>query len=154
MFGYLIPTLAAVVGANVQGTSKPLIETHRVSLCAFLVATIFYCIALAADYKSQHNQAKSSQFCGLIAVISGSLSAISLISTFFTNSIAEILLYNAWSCAAIIIVVYQYGRKFMVACHWLYEEILRPFFCNTLYWLQANIKNKISSIEQQQLPAV
>ena len=153
VFGYLIPTLAAVVGANVQGTTKPLINTHRVSLCVFLVAIIIHYIAFAADKMSQRNQANFSQVWGLTAVTSGSLSAVALISTFCINSVAEIICYIALSCAVIIIVVYQCGRKFVVTCRRLYHDILRPIFSKTLEWFQAN-NNNISSSEHEQLPPV
>ena len=142
------------MGANVQGTIKPLIETHRVSLCVFLVAIIIHYIAFAADKTSQRNQANSSWFWGLTAVISGSLSAVALISTFFTHSVAEIICYITLGGAAIIIVVYQYGRKFVVACRWLYRDILKPIFSKTLEWFQVNNNNNISSTEQEQLPPV
>lgn len=62
VFGYLNPTIAAVVGANMQGTTKPLMETHRVSLCVFLAAIIVHYIAYAAHEMSQCNQANPSKF--------------------------------------------------------------------------------------------
>ena len=141
------------MGANVQGTSKPLTETHRVSLCVSLVAIIIHYIAFAADNMPRRYQANSSQLCGLIAVIFGSLSIVSLVSIFFTQLIAEIICYIALSCTAVIIVVYQYGRKLMNTCHWLYQEILRPFFCNILNWFQAH-HNNFSSMEQEQRSSV
>ncbi|XP_024957638.2 uncharacterized protein LOC112499238 [Citrus sinensis] len=132
IFGYLTPTIAAVVDASIQGIAQPLKETHRVSLCVFLGAIIIHYIAFAADKMSQRNQANPSQFWGLIAIISGSLSTISLASTFFTYTVAEIICYIALGCAAIIIVVYQYGSRFMDACRWIYDDILGPFFSKTL----------------------
>ena len=153
VFGYLIPTLVSVVSVNVQGTTKPLMETHRVSLCVSLVAIIVHYVAFAADNISRRRQANSSQLWGLIAIIFGSLSAVSLVSTFFTQIIAEIICYIALSSSAIIMVVYQYGRKFMDACHWLYHRILKPFFCRILNWFQAHYNN-VSSPKQQQRPGV
>lgn len=52
---------------------------------------------------------------------------------------AEIICYVALGCAAIIIVVHQYGTTLMDACLWIYHEILRPFFFNTLNCFQVNI---------------
>ena len=89
------------VGANLRGTTKLLMETHRVSLCLFLTTIIIHYIAFVADKRSQRNQANPSQLWGLIAIISGSLSTISLVSTFFTS--AEIICYIALGCAAIIL---------------------------------------------------
>ena len=153
VFGYLIPTLATIMGAYVQGTTKSLMETHRVSLCVSLVAIIVHYIAFAADKMPRRHQANFSQLWGLIAIVFGSLSAVSLISTFFTQSVAEIICYVALSCTAIIIVVYQYVRKLMDACHWLYHEILRPFFSKILNWFQTHCYN-FSSTEQPQRPTV
>lgn len=143
----MIAIIAAAMGASVQGITKPLMETHKVSLCVFLAAIIVHYIAFAADKWSQHNQVNPSQFWGLIGVIFGSLSTVSLVSTFFTHSVAEIICYIALGCAAIIIVVYQYGSMFTDACHSIYQEILSPFFDSTLNWFQ---DNNINSTEQQQ----
>ena len=152
-FECLIPTLLAVMGATVQGTTKPLMETHKVSLYVSLVAIIVHYIAFAADNISQRYQANSSQLWGLVAIIFGSLSVVSLVSTFFKQSAVEIICYIALSCTAIILVVYQYGRKLMAACHWLYHKILRPLFSKILNWFQDHYYN-FSSTEQQQRPAV
>ncbi|XP_052298453.1 uncharacterized protein LOC127902701 isoform X1 [Citrus sinensis] len=138
VFGYLIATIAAVLGASVEGIAQPLKETHRVCLYVFLVAVIVQCIAFVA----QRNQANHSHFWGLIAVICGSLSAVSLIAAFFTHSVAEIICYIALGCAAIIIVVYQYGSMFINACRRIYDDILGWFPPINIY-----------STEQQQRPA-
>ena len=138
------------MGVNVQGTTKPLMETHRVSLCVLLVAIIIHYIAYAADKKSQRNQANPLQFWGLIAVISGSLSIVSLVSTFFTGSVAEIICYIALGSAAVIILVYKYGSMFMDACRQIYHVIL-PFFSKTLKWFR---DINIYSTEQKQRPVV
>ena len=120
------------MGASIQGIAQPLKETHRVSLCVFLVAIIAHYIAFASEKVSQRNQANPSQLWGLIAIISGSLSTVSLASTFFTHSVAEIICYIALGCTAIIIVVYQYGSMFMDACRLIYDDILGPFFSKIL----------------------
>ncbi|KAK9213947.1 hypothetical protein WN944_005933 [Citrus x changshan-huyou] len=120
VFGYLIPTIAAVVGASVQGIAQPLKETHRVSLLVFLSAIIVHYIAFAADEMSQRNQANPSQLWGFIAIISGSLSTVSLVSILFTHSVAEIICYIALGCAAVIIVVYQYGSRHI---RFMYKDI-------------------------------
>lgn len=122
IFRYFIPTFVTVMGANMQGTTKPLIGAHRVSLCAFFLTKIFQYIALVADYKSQCNQANYSQSWGLISIIFGSLFTISSVLTFIPHSISDIILYIAWLYASIIIVVCQYRRSFMDACCWLYRN--------------------------------
>ena len=118
--------------------AQPLKETHRVCLYVFLVAIIVYCIAFVA----QRSQANHSHFWGLVAIICGSLSTVSVISGFFTHSVAEIICYITVGCAAIIIVVYQYGSTFMDTCRRIYHDILK--------WFQAI---NIYSTEHQQRPA-
>ena len=123
------------------GTTKQLKETHGVSLYVFLATTIIHYIAFVADKMSQCNQANPSQFWGLISIISGSLSTISLVSTFFTS--AEIICYIALGCATIIIVVYQYGIIFTNVCRGFYDDILKWYEAINIYYT-----------EQQQLPPV
>ncbi|KAK9213996.1 hypothetical protein WN944_005982 [Citrus x changshan-huyou] len=99
VFGYLIPALIGIVGANMQGTNERLLE---------------------------HTQQ-------MYARVSGSVSAVSLASTFVPRSdIGHIILYTAWLCSSIIIVVHQYGARFTEACRQLYNETLKPF-CSQLY---------------------
>lgn len=76
------------------------------------LAIIFHGVAFVAhDYKSQCDQANSSQLCGLVAIILGSLSAVSLVSIFFTHPFAKIFIYIAWSCTVVIIVVYHIAES-------------------------------------------
>ncbi|KAH9750828.1 WD REPEATS REGION domain-containing protein [Citrus sinensis] len=134
IFGYLIPALIGIVGANVQGKTKPLLETHSINILSFLIATAIYCYAHSADLKSRLHLENSSQFWGLVAIVSGSNSAISLVSTFIPRSnIGHFILYTTWIGTAIIVVVFQYGTLFSEACRQLYNETLKPFcigICN------------------------
>ena len=122
------------MGANVQGKTKPLLETHSINIWSFLIATAIYCYAHSEDLKSRLHRENPSQFWALIAVVSGSTSAIYLISTFIPRSnIGHIILYTAWVGTVIIVVVFQYGTLFSEACRQLYNETLKPFcigICN------------------------
>ncbi|KAK9217431.1 hypothetical protein WN943_006058 [Citrus x changshan-huyou] len=127
VFGYLIPALIGIVGANMQGTNERLLETHTTNVWSFLITTAIYCYAHLA------HQENSSQSWALVARVSGSVSAVSLASTFVPRSdIGHIILYTAWLCSSIIIVVHQYGARFTEACRQLYNETLKPF-CSQLY---------------------
>ncbi|KAL9448585.1 hypothetical protein AB3S75_015963 [Citrus x aurantiifolia] len=81
IFAYLIPVLIGILGANTQGRTEPLFKTHTINMWGFIVAKAIYCFALAADIKSRLHQENSSQLSGLVAVVSGSVSAVSLVST-------------------------------------------------------------------------
>ena len=147
IFGYLIPALIGIVGANVQGKTKPLLETHAINILSFLIATAIYCYAYSVDLKSRLRRENSSQFWCLVAVVSGSTSAISLISTFFPQSnTGHIILCAAW-IGTVIIVVYQYRTLFSEACRQLYSETLKPLCIDICNRFQAN---NTSSAGQQQ----
>ena len=133
IFEYLIPALIGIVGANVQSKTKPLLKTHSINIWSFLIATTIYCYAHSANLKSRLHPENSFQFWGL-AVVSGSTSAISLISIFIPcSNIGHFIFHTAWIGAAIIVVVFQYGTLFSEACHQFYSETLKPFcidMCN------------------------
>lgn len=138
IFAYLIPVLIGILGANTQGRTEPLFKTHTINMWGFLVAKVIYCFALAADIKSRLHQENSSQLSGLVAVVSGSVSAVSLVSTFLPPSIGHIILYTSWFCAATIIFLYQYGILFMDACRRFYYDTLKLLFTRIWNWFQDN----------------
>ncbi|KAJ4717533.1 hypothetical protein OWV82_012395 [Melia azedarach] len=149
IFGFLIPALTGIVGANVQGAAEPLFATHKMHICSFLLATSGYCGALAADVKSRRSGANSSQFWRLVAVNLGSLSSVSLVSTLAECSVGNIILFTAWTCAGVIIFVYKYGKSFMAALRWLCYDILKPFFSTIFNLFQGD-----NTDTQLQLPPV
>ena len=139
IFGYLTAALIGIVGANVQGQTKSLLETHSINIWSFLIATAIYCYAHSADLKSRLHSENSSQSWALVAVVSGSISAVFLVSTFVPRSdIRHIILYTTWICAPIIIAVHQYWKSFTKACRQLYNETLKPFWINICNRFQAN----------------
>lgn len=136
IFAYLIPVLIGILGANAQGRTEPLFKTHTINMWGFLVAKVIYCFALAADIKSRLHRENSSQLSGLVAVVSGSVSAVSLVSTFLPSSIGHIILYTSWFCAATVIVLYQYGILLMDACRRFYYDTLKLLFTRIWNWFQ------------------
>lgn len=147
IFGHLIGALVGIVGANVQGQTKSLLETHSTNICSFLIATAIYCYAYSADVKSRVHRENSSQFWWLVAVASGSVSAVSLVSTFVPRSnIGHIILYTAWIGAAIISVVYHYGTLLMEASLKLYQKTLKPFCIDTCNRFQAYNASSIGQL--------
>lgn len=49
-----------IEGANMQGQTEPLLETHSTDICAFLIATTVYYYAHSVDLKSQLHRENSS----------------------------------------------------------------------------------------------
>lgn len=136
VFLHLIPALIGILGANVQGTTKPLFETHLQNMWASLIAIVLYCFALPAYMESRLRRANSFPLSGVMAITSGSLASVSLVSTFLPRTIGHIILYVAWLCGISWVIMYQYGRCFIDACRWLYHEILNPFFSSIRNWFQ------------------
>lgn len=137
IFLYLIPVLIGILGANVQGTTEPIFITHALNMWSFLVFQAMYCFALATDIESLFQQENSTNRSGIIAITSGSLSAISLVSTFLQGSTGHIILYVSWACAVVIVVYHQYGRLFVGACLQVYHDTLNPIFTHIWNWFQA-----------------
>ena len=75
LFLFLIPLLVEVIEINnVQDEKKMLIETNPMSMCLFLLALFMYAFAYFAAMKLKRQIFKA------IAVISGSLCSVSLVS--------------------------------------------------------------------------
>ena len=108
---------------------------------------LVYCYALSADLRSRLRGENSSQLWSLVAIVLGSIPAISLVFKFVQRSnIDHIILYTTWIVTTIIVVVYQYGMLLLEACHQLYNKTLKPFFIDICDRFQAN---KNSSTGQQ-----
>ncbi|KAI9180215.1 hypothetical protein LWI28_002419 [Acer negundo] len=144
VFGFLIPLLVALLQVNNQGTNKYSFETHQANLWVFLLATFVYCVAFAADIQSKFystNYAKLSRF---VAVISGSLSSVSLISIFLPPLLGR-LIFIPWAFVSIVL-----SRGFIVSIsRWLYRTIMKTFFKVFGIW---NLFKGSGLIEQPRLP--
>ena len=125
VFGFLIPLLVAVLQLQVnnQGTNKYSFETHPANLWVFLLATTVYCFAFVADIKSQYYNTSYAQLYSLLAVISGSLSSVSLISVFLPDLPGR-LIFIPWAFVSIFV-----SRNLNInLCCWLYQMIMKTFF--------------------------
>ncbi|TXG62583.1 hypothetical protein EZV62_009577 [Acer yangbiense] len=119
VFGFLIPLLVAVLQLN-QGTNNYSFQTHPANLWVFLLSTSVYCFAFVADIKSNPSYA---QRYSLVAVISGSLSSVSLISLFLPDLPGR-LIFIPWAFASIVV-----SRSYIInLCCWLYQMIMKTFF--------------------------
>ncbi|KAK4848382.1 hypothetical protein QYF36_012255 [Acer negundo] len=119
VFGFLIPLLVAVLQVNNQSTNKYSFETHPVNLWVFLLATLVYCFA----FVSQYYNPSYAQLYSLLAVISGSLSSVSLFSVFLPDLLGR-LIYIPWAFVSIVV-----SRSLIISlCCWLYQMIMKTFF--------------------------
>ncbi|KAL5798827.1 hypothetical protein ACOSQ2_003647 [Xanthoceras sorbifolium] len=146
VFGFLIQLLIAVLQVNNQGTNKYSFETHPANLCAFLLATLVYCLAFAADIKSRFYNPRPSyaQLSSLVAVISGSLSSVSLISIFLPYLPGR-LIFIVWASFSIVA-----SRRLIInICRWLYQMIMKTFFQVVGIW---NRLKGSDMTEQPRLP--
>ncbi|TXG62587.1 hypothetical protein EZV62_009581 [Acer yangbiense] len=131
VFGFLIPLLVAVLQLQVnnQGTNNYSFETHPANLWVFLLATLVYCFAFVADIKSQYYNPSYAQLYSLLAVISGSLSSVSLISVFLPDLPGR-LIFIPWAFVSVVV-----SRSLIISlCCWLYQMIMKTFFQVVCIW--------------------
>ncbi|TXG62634.1 hypothetical protein EZV62_009628 [Acer yangbiense] len=123
VFGFLIPLLIALLQVNIQGINKYSFETHPANLWVFLLSTSVYCVAFAADIQSKSYSANYTQLFSFVAVISGSLSSVSLVSMFLPPLLGR-LIFIPWAFVFIVL-----SRGLIVSiCRWLYQMIIKTFF--------------------------
>ncbi|TXG62629.1 hypothetical protein EZV62_009623 [Acer yangbiense] len=123
VFGFLIPLLIALLRVNNQGGKNYSFETHPANLWVFLLATFAYCVAFAADIQSKFYSTKYALLSSCVAVISGSLSSVSLISIFLPPLLGR-LIFIPWAFVSIVL-----SRGFIVSiCRWFYRMIMKSFF--------------------------
>ncbi|KAJ0093686.1 hypothetical protein Patl1_25497 [Pistacia atlantica] len=153
-FAFLIPLLIGILGVYAQGR-KNLFETNSTNIWIFLVNTLFYCFAVAADLKYQHNQTNYSQFFSPVAVISGSLSSASVLSILLGD-----ITFVLWAFVPVILA-YQHATSIKNAYNLLLQKIKSSTFVKNSYnWLHLKMnwgilirfKGSNSVIEQPQLP--
>ncbi|CAB4300035.1 unnamed protein product [Prunus armeniaca] len=76
IFAFLNPLLINILQVKCQGSTKSPFDTHRRVMWIFLLATLVYCFAFAANMKSRGNcSTVYSRISGHFALLSGSLSS-------------------------------------------------------------------------------
>ncbi|KAJ0042962.1 hypothetical protein Pint_17310 [Pistacia integerrima] len=95
-------------------------------MLAFLLATLVYCFAFAADLKSQIHHTNHSKFFSTIAIISGYLSSVSLVAMILSGLLGHFV-FVLWALVFIIIVC-QHAVFIKHTCHWLHQKIFRGIF--------------------------
>ncbi|KAL6289969.1 hypothetical protein ACE6H2_007479 [Prunus campanulata] len=136
IFAFLNPLLIGILQVKCQGATKSPFDTHRGIMWIFLLATLVYCFAFAANMKSRRNSSTVySRISGHFALLSGSLSSVSLFSIFLPRFPNEQLVFFLWIIMPLIV-----ARKWIcTATHLLVHCICRGFIGRNL-------------MEQPQLP--
>ncbi|TQD70193.1 hypothetical protein C1H46_044273 [Malus baccata] len=105
IFAFLNPLLIGVLQVKCQGATESPFDTHPRHMWIFLSTTLVYCFALAANIKSRRNCTAIfySRMSGHIALLTGSLSSVSLVSIFFPSVLDEQLVFFSWIVMPLIV---------------------------------------------------
>ncbi|TXG62633.1 hypothetical protein EZV62_009627 [Acer yangbiense] len=133
-FNCLIPMLIGVLQVNSQSTDESPFKTHPTNMWVFVFSTfIYYSVA---------------QGSVSMAVISGSLSSVSLLSVLLPR-LLEHLIFIAWAFVTIIVAYQVHALLIHSACQRLHQmtiDIISKCHCQ---WFTPS-----NSVEQQRRPPV
>lgn len=154
IFAFLNPLLVGVLQVKGQSSKVSPFDTHPADMWTFLLATLLYCFAFAANikYHGQRTSASYSRISGHVALLSGSLSSVSLLSIFLPTLLGR-LIFILWLTFPMIVARQLNIHGF---CHWLYQwttKALLFLFFNTVEnrCLRASNANNLAQ-EQPQPP--
>ncbi|KAI9157669.1 hypothetical protein LWI28_026019 [Acer negundo] len=120
----VIPTLIGVLQVNIEGKDKFPFETHPAQMWVFVFSSVIYFYA--------------AQLSVPMAIISGSLSSVSLLSVLLPRLLGA-LIFIPWAFLPLILAYQIHAVSIRDACRQLHHKI----------------NNIVStSIEQQELPPV
>ncbi|KAL3516934.1 hypothetical protein ACH5RR_023836 [Cinchona calisaya] len=102
IFKCLIPSLLAVVGVKYQAISKDPFKTRPLHTWSFLISIFLYSLILFAAKQSRNRCHKHLQSLGRVALASGAVSSLSLISLLLPHFPGLLLLYTAWALSVLI----------------------------------------------------
>ncbi|KAI5345145.1 hypothetical protein L3X38_013022 [Prunus dulcis] len=147
IFAFLNPLLIGILQVKCQGATKSPFDTHQEVMWTFLLATLVYCFAFAANMKSRRDcSTVYSRISGHFALLTGSLSSVSLFSIFLPRFPNEQLVILLWIIMPLIVarkwicrVCQKLCKSTSKATHFLVHCICRGFFGRNL-------------MEQPQLP--
>lgn len=142
VFAFLNPLLIGVMQVKCQGAKFSPFQTHPAEMRTFLLATVVYCFAFAANIKCRRRRTIYALLSGHVALISGSLSSISLFSIFLPMQ-WERLVFVSWIIFSVLVF-----RQFII--YWPFQWILKA-----VSQLLRNIRkrfNIIGEINLDELP--
>ena len=123
VFAFLNPLLIGVLQVQCQGQSVSPFDTHRSDMWTFLLATLVYCFAFAANIKRRGGRTTYALISGHVALISGSLSSVSLVSVFLPKLLGRLIFFS-W----IILPVVVSRQMISCICRWISKSIFRLHF--------------------------
>lgn len=146
VFAFLNPLLIGLLQVKFQGTSVSPFDTNPAQFHTFLLATLVYCLAFATHMKCRRGPTNYTSLSGHMALISGSLSSISLVSIFLPRLLGRLILLS-W----IILLVIVSRQLIFCVFLWTYQRISKVIL--QLYLRVVNGFNmKYGNNEQEQLP--
>ncbi|KAJ7962337.1 hypothetical protein O6P43_017579 [Quillaja saponaria] len=127
VFTFIIPLLVGIL--QVHCHVSPFV-THPVNMWTFLFTVIIYCFALANYIKSRYYHTAYSKPSAMLALITGSLASISVISIFVPHKL-ELPLFIVW----IPLPIYVARNLIMHSSQCLYQgfkNVISSAYSNTL----------------------
>ncbi|PON82952.1 hypothetical protein TorRG33x02_212480 [Trema orientale] len=118
VFAFLNPLLVGVLQVKCQSQSASPFDTHRSDMWTFLLATLVYCFAFAANTRRR----RYAVISGHVALISGSLSSVSLVSVLLPRSLGRLIFFT-W----IILPVVVSRQTISCICRWISKSIFRLY---------------------------
>lgn len=117
IFAFVNPLLIGVLQVKAQGAYASPFDTHPGDMWTFLVATLLYCFAFAANIKCHPHQTKTcSRISATVALLSGSLSSVALLSIFLPPLLARLIFFS-WTVLPLIVARQLIHQTF----HWLFQ---------------------------------
>ncbi|KAL3516939.1 hypothetical protein ACH5RR_023841 [Cinchona calisaya] len=102
IFKWLIPSLLAVVAVKYQAISEDPSGTRPLHTWSFLIAMFLYSLVLFAAKQSRKHYHKHLQSLGRVALASGVVSSLSLLSLLLPHFLGLFLLYTSWALSLLI----------------------------------------------------
>lgn len=123
VFAFLNPLLIGLLQVQSQSTMDSPFKTHPANMWTFLLATVLYCLAFAANIKRRRLRSRYALFSRDVALISGSLSSVSLISIFLPGLLRQLIFFS-WIIFSIVVL-----RQFIFCmCRWPRRWIAKASF--------------------------
>ncbi|GMN50436.1 hypothetical protein TIFTF001_019600 [Ficus carica] len=116
VFAFLNPLLIGVIQVKCQGASSSPFLTNPTEMWTFLLATLVYCFAFAANIKWRRRRTIYALFPGHMALIFGSLSSISLFSIILPTMWGQ-LIFSLWIFLPVLVL-----RQFL---YWPFQWTLK-----------------------------
>ncbi|CAL5435828.1 unnamed protein product [Camellia sinensis] len=152
IFKYLIPTLVALLAMKYNGKTENPFEAHPANMWTFFIAICIYCLALGLIQEMKIDSAIYTQMLGYLAIISGTVSCVSLISIFLPDLPGKLVL---WVLLPIILAGILL-KQVIFCCPDMFGATylsIKERISNAIDWVRDKFNSVIRNlIEQPSLP--